>query len=662
MSTHYLYIKKSYISSPLAFVLNIILVYIIYGICRIEYVAENWQTFSQGLLDNSLRDLLVGSWKFDTSAILYTNALYALMMLFPCHLKEKDAWQTAAKWVFVIVNSLGIVMNLADSVYFKYTGRRTTATVFSEFRNENNLSDVFGAELINHWYLVLLGIILIACLIILYVRPEGRLRIAGTKDCLSYYSIHITAFLLFIPLMIFGMRGGATTAVRPITISNANQYVNRPSEAAAILNTPFSFIRTTGKKTFSNPCYFSKEELDKIYSPVHLPADSLTLRKKNVVVLIVESFGREYIGRYNEQLEGGGYKGYAPFIDSLYEHCLSFDYTFCNGRKSIDGMPSILSSIPMFVEPFFLTSASMNEVSGIAGELAKKGYYTAFFHGAENGSMGFQAFARTTGFKDYFGRTEYDADQRFDGEDDFDGTWAIWDEPFMQFYGTKMSEMKEPFMTAIFTASSHHPYTIPEKYKDVYPEEGGNAIHKCIRYTDMALRRFFEYAGRQPWYDNTLFVFTSDHTNLPDHAEYKTDLGIFCAPILFFDPSGEIHSERRHCIAQQIDIMPTVLSFLGYDRPYISFGIDLLTTKDEDTWAVNYNNGVYQYVKGDYMLQFDGQETKALYNIKEDWMLKKNLKGKMHKGSDVQKTMERELKAVIQSYMERMTEDKLTGG
>lgn len=100
-------------------------------------------------------------------------------------------------------------------------------------------------------------------------------------------------------------------------------------------------------------------------------------------------------------------------------------------------MPSILSSIPMFVEPFFLTPASMNNVSGLAGELKKEGYYSAFFHGAENGSMGFQAFARTTGFTDYFGRTEYDADKRFDGDKDFDGTWAIWDEPFMQFYATK---------------------------------------------------------------------------------------------------------------------------------------------------------------------------------------------------------------------------------
>ena len=646
--------NHSIASTLRAFVLNILLIYIIYGVCRLEYVVENWSTFSQGLLENSWKELFTGCWKFDTSAILYTNILYILMMLFPCHLKEKEVWQKASKWVFVIVNSICLSVNLIDSVYFKYTGRRTTATVFSEFSNENNLANVFGTELLNHWYLVLLGIVMIFSLVFLYRKPKGDVRLFG-REYLRYYFLHILFFSAFIPIAISGMRGGATTAVRPITISNANQYVNKPTEAAVILNTPFSMIRTIGKKTFVNPEYFSEKELDAIYTPVHQVPDSVYFKPKNVVVLIVESFGREYIGKYNETLEGGKYKGYAPFIDSLHDRSLSFDYTFCNGRKSIDGMPSILSSIPMFVEPFFLTSASMNKVSGIAGELSKKGYYTAFFHGAENGSMGFQAFARATGFKDYFGRTEYDADKRFGGEDDFDGTWAIWDEPFLQFYATKMSEMQEPFMTAVFTASSHHPFVVPEQYKDIYKEEGNNVIHKCIRYTDHTLEKFFEYASKQSWYNNTLFVFTSDHTNLSDHAEYKTDLGLFGGPILFFDPSGEIKPERRHCIAEQIDIMPTVLGYLGYDKPYVAFGRNLLATEDADTWAVNYNNGIYQFVKGDYVIQFDGEEVKAVYNYKTDWMLRNNLKGK----TSIEAEMEKNIKAIIQSYMMRMNGDKL---
>ena len=451
------------------------------------------------------------------------------------------------------------------------------------------------------------------------------------------------------------MRGGATTAVRPITISNAAQYVARPSEAAVILNTPFSLIRTIGKSVFVTPRYFeSEEELEKVYTPVQTSSsqgDSL-----NVVVLIVESFGREYIGALNETLEGGSYHGYTPFVDELCDSSATFRWSFCNGRKSIDGMPSILSGIPMFVEPFFLTPASMNDVGGLAQALSEKGYETAFFHGAENGSMGFQAFARKTGFQRYFGRTEYNADPRFDGDKDFDGMWAIWDEPFLQFFAMKMSELQEPFMTAVFTASSHHPYEIPEEYRDTFPEEGV-VIHKCIRYTDHALRRFFETARRQPWFQNTLFVLTSDHTNLSDHAFYQTDIGGFCSPILFYDPSRRlVEPGRRSSIAQQTDILPSVLGLLGYDRPFVAFGCDLFHTPADSTWAVNYNNGVYQYVKHDLLLQLDGTsgQARAVYEL-SDSLLQHNLLNQRPE----QPQMERELRAIIQQYMSRMNEDRL---
>ena len=215
-----------------------------------------------------------------------------------------------------------------------------------------------------------------------------------------------------------------------------------------------------------------------------------------------------------------------------------------------------------------------------------------------------------------------------------------------------MSEMKEPFMTAVFTASSHHPYVVPEKYRERFPEEGIE-IHKCIRYTDMALGKFFRSASRQPWFKNTIFVLTSDHTNLSDHDYYQTDIGGFCSPIIIYEPAAEtgiIHDK----IAQQIDILPTVLGMLHYPKPYFAFGIDVLNTPADDTWAVNYLNGIYQYVKHGHVLQFDGQHTKAVYAL-SDSLMQHDLKGRLPQ----QPQMERELKAIIQQYMLRMTQDRL---
>ena len=635
-----------------ATIINLLIAYGVYFLARVIYFLENYSYFSQNLSFSHVMEMLEGGLVFDTSAILVTNIPYIVMMLFPIHLKENATYHKICRAVYLFINGLAFAMNLCDAVYFRFTMRRTTGTIFSEFSNEGNLGSIFFTETIRHIYLLVLFVIIVWGIYRLYrmTNLKSKSFIWWHYDLATLLSLAAVA-----PFVVAGIRGGFATAVRPITISNANQYVDRPVEAALVLNTPFSIYRTIDMDVFVVPEYFSDEqEMANVYLPVHVPCDTVPMTKKNVVVLIVESFGREYIGALNKNLENGQYKGYTPNIDSLISNSITFTRSFCNGRKSIDGMPSILSSIPMFVEPFFLTPSSMNHVSGIASLLADEGYQTAFFHGAQRGSMGFMAFARSTGFQEYYGREDYDEDSRFGGDDDFDGMWAIWDEPFLQYYATKMSEMKEPFMTAIFTASSHHPYEIPEKYKAVFPEEG-IIMHKCIRYTDMALGKFFATASKQPWFKNTIFVLTSDHTNMSDHEYYQTDLGSFCSPIIIYEPGNlERQPEMQDKIAQQIDILPTVMGMLHYQKPYFGFGLDLFNTPAEDTWAVNYLNDIYQYVKYGYVLQFDGQQTKAVYSL-TDSLMQHDVKGKVTQ----QQKMEQELKAIIQQYMSRMTQDRL---
>lgn len=614
-----------------SFLWNLFLVYLLYMVCRVVYVCEFWDLYAAGWDQLSVGQLLCGGLRFDTSAILYTNALYVLLVLLPLPKKwlASRGYQLATKILFVVVNALMLCINLFDTVYSRYTGRRTTWTFFSEFSNEGNLGSIVGIELCRHWYLVLLGLAFIFLLIKCYRHPRHF------HSTLWHYLSQSLLLLAFVPLSVIGMRGGASTAIRPITISNANQYVNDPSQAAIVLNTPFSLIRTMGKTTFVDPAYFSAEELDQIYTPTHYSPFTdhhSQFTDYNVVVLIVESLAKEYIGFYND------YPCHTPFLDSLIGQSLTFRESFANGRKSIDAMPSVLSGIPMFVEPFFVTNYSLNNVSGIAGELAKVGYYTAFFHGAENGSMGFQAFARTSGFADYYGRTEYDADSRFGGEKDFDGTWAIWDEEFLQYYATKMGEIKQPFMTAVFTATSHHPFVVPERYQQPLHVDG-HPMYTCIRYVDQALRKFFATARTMPWYDNTLFVITADHTNISERPEYNSPMGTYSVPIILFDPSGQLPRGVSDAVAQQTDIMPTILGALGYQRPYMAFGVDLLHTPADQTWAVNYNNGVYQYYIHGRLIRFDGEKVLT---------------------PDSDSADVRKLKAIIQSYMQRMIGNRLS--
>ena len=635
------------LTPPLAMLCNLVLAYLLYFVCRVVYILEFWDIYSTGWGQLSVASLLRGGFVFDTSAILYTHLLYAAMLLLPWPRKwyASRGWHITAKSIYVVTNILMLSINLVDTVYSRYTGRRTTWTFFSEFANEGNLGNIFFIELLHHWYLLLIGILFLIVLILFYrpVKPIAKPA--------AHYITHSLATLLFLPLSVIGMRGGASTAIRPITISNANQYVNQPSEAAIVLNTPFSLIRTIGKTTFTDPQYFTEEKLNSLYTPIHkgktaAPANSQfsilnSQLKKNVVILIVESLAREYVGFYNS------YPCHTPFLDSLISHSLTFSQSYANGRKSIDAMPSILSGIPMFVEPFILTSYSLNNVSGIAGELSKVGYSTAFFHGAENSSMGFQAFARSSGFAQYYGRTEYNADPRFNGDDDFDGTWAIWDEEFLQFYAQQLATMPQPFCTALFTATSHHPFVVPQRYRQRFHQEG-HPMYTCIRYVDHALQHFFHTASQMPWYQNTIFVITADHTNHTERPEYANPLGNYSVPIIIFDPSATLPRGVSDVVAQQTDIMPTLLNLVGYPYPYIAFGIDLLSTSVDDSWALHYNNGIYQFVRHNRALFFDGEQAVGYQSLIPDTLPPTD------NTDDLQL-----LKAIVQSYMQRMVDNRL---
>ena len=637
------------ISAPWAVAWNILLLYLAYSVTRVAFLLENLSIYQHIFDSGKFCDIVLGSLYFDTSAIAYTNALYLLLVLFPCHLKENRTYQHFCKGLYLVVNGLCLATNLGDAVYYQYTARRTTVAFFNEFGADDKLGSIVGYEFMRHWYLVLLFLMLVLFLYKCYKTPVSKTRPFGL-----YYFRQIAALLIYGVLCWGGMRGGFWDN-RPIKVSTANQFISKPNDASLILNTPFSLLRTIGKKTYHRPAYFtSADELEKVYSPIHhtLTSHPSSLSPKNVVVIFLESFGREYFGAYNRDILPG-YKGYTEFLDSLIDHSVTFRYSYANGRASIDAMPSALCGVPMFVESFVAGPYANNHLDGMAGYLSSMGYQTAFFHGAPASSLGFQGFCKATGFHQCFSQEDFEADPHTEGRAAYDNWWGIWDEPFLQYFKMKMDGMKQPFMTTLFTLTSHHPFHVPDAYKDRFVEEE-LPIHKSIRYTDHALRRFFNEASKTKWFKNTVFVLTGDHTNASNHAAYKSAINQFSTSLIIYDPSGDIAPGMREGIAQQTDILPTILGIVGYDKPYLAFGCDLLNTPQRDLWAINYLDGTYQYCKGDYVLQFDGEKTIGLYRL-TDYVMKHNLKGSIAEETQ----MEREIKAVIQQYVDRMIDNQL---
>ncbi len=633
--------RSGYSRSLAAVVVNIALSFALFFTARLLYYLLNFSLFGQ-TSPSELLSIARGGVLFDLAAVAYINLIYILLMLLPLHLKERGGYQSLTKWIFLSLNIVAFISNIADAIYYPFTKRRTTSTLFNEFGNDGGVVKVIFDAILANWFVIAICVALLYLFTRLYRKPQGSPTVGSLW---LYYPLQLLYLLSAITLSVLCMRGGIGADVRPITISNAAQYVENPNDVALVLNTPFSMIRTIGKVSFKDPHYFAtEEELEAIFTPLK-EASAATPQAQNVVILIVESFGREYIGALHDNPARASY---TPFLDSLIGESLSFDHSFANGLKSIDAMPSILSSIPMFVEPYFVTPASVNSLSGVAAELRKMGYHTSFFHGAARGSMGFQAFANATRFEEYYGREDYNNDAHFDGR------WAIWDEEFLQYYASMLSTFEPPFASALFTASSHHPFKVPAHYEGRF-DKGTIPIHQCVGYTDNALRLFFESASKQPWFDNTLFVITADHTSLTAYPEEQNALSVFNVPIILYHPNSTLKG-RSEVIAQQIDIMPTVLNYLGCGSAHLSFGFDLLSTPAAESYAVNYYNGLYQYFEGELMLQFDGERSVALYNFKEDKLLSTNL---VESHAKERAWMEQRVKAIIQQYMGRMERDEL---
>ena len=626
--------------------LNLLLVMALYTLSRVFFYWINIDLYPN--VDGAhLIEMLMGGWRFDLTALLYLNSLYILLLLFPLPIKirNNEHYIRVANYSFYIPNIIGLIANCMDMVYVRFTDRRTTCTLFTEFQNDGNLIQIILQSAGQYWYVTVFGIAIITLLV---VASRKTWQIKTPSKSWIYFVANSVLMLVSIYFVVIGIRGGFGKYTRPITISNAMQYANTPQETAILLNTPFSLMKSLENTTYVHPHYFSNDEAEKIFSPIHIDEieENGRLGKTNIVIVILESFSKEYIGFYNQHI--AEFKGYTPFLDSLLAHSITYTHSFASGRKSIDAMPSVLSSIPMLIEPYIVTPYSTNAVSSLAACLREKGYATAFFHGAPNGSMGFQAYARSAGFDQYFGMNEYD------GIEAFDGTWAIWDEEFLQYYVRTMSQMQEPFMTAVFTASSHHPFRVPERYKGVFPA-GKKPIHPCVGYTDHALRKFFSYAQQQDWYENTLFVITADHTNQVTMQEYATAKGLFEVPIAFYSPQwnkGILHEQGA---VSQTDIMPSVLAYLGYQEPFFAFGEDILTKNKENPWAVCYNHPAYQLLSDSLLLQFDGRKTYAVYNYQNDPLLQNNIAYETDYSA-----MERYLRAYIQQYIFRLTTNQLT--
>ncbi len=617
-------------------VARIAVVYVALALCRIVFFAVNADML--GPVDaGDFWNIASGSLRFDSASVCYAFSLFMFLSLLPLRCRVSRSYQALLFVVWFLPAVVTVVLNMADAVYFRGARKRFTFDDLHFLRDGDNNGAIVLQALGENILVIALALLFIMGMVAAYRRikvdPSTEFR-----RPVVFYTVNTVLLALAVFLSVGAIRGGYTRTTRPITLSNAAEWVSSPSQSALVLSNPFCVIRTMGNKTVEVTEFFASEVCDSIFSPYHAPSATGGMSRRNIVLFVLESFSREHSAFLNPGLYDNG--GYTPFLDSLMEHSLLFANAYSGGRKSIDALPSIMASIPSYVTPFVLTPQALGRIDGLPALLSREGYRTDFFCGSPRSSMGFVAFCNHIGVENHHTQEDYEAEC---GTGDFDGFWGIRDRQFLGYMARVIDTLPQPFFASVFTLSSHHPFIVPD---DFDAPEGFTKEHPCVAYTDDAVRRFFDHARTQPWFDNTLFVFCADHVSSEIYAD-KTCTATGSSAIIYFiyDPlaGGRVHDG----VTGQLDIMPTLLGLLGYDKPYFAFGRDVLGEPDRPAMATNYYNERYLFITDSLAYLFDGRNITAAYDYKIDSLEHSNV---LDRRSPVMRRADSLAKAYHQSY------------
>lgn len=552
----------------------LLLTLVFYFVLRLEFLVWNWKEWFENLAPASLMMAFLQGIRFDLSSLTWLSSIIIAGALLPWSAVSLEIKEKTLKTTFLLVHAPFLVLNAIDLEFVHFAGRRmTTDSLYLLGESNGKWSALWGT----YWLLFILnlGLLWIFYRVIsgwdIDLTSENPLR----KSYARLWGRILITFLILLFLVI-AARGGVQP--KPLEMAHATALSTDFRLTHLTLNSSFTTLHSLQKKRLKRIDYYKNPDELQGFLNGHdagetiLPWDK---KPKNVVLFVLESFGLEYTGLDNETLTLKK-RSFTPFLDSLKTNSLYFENSFANGRRSIEALPSLLAGIPALMdEPFLTSTFQTNSIPSLGTELAQKGVWSAFFHGGSNGTMFFEEFTQRLGFQHYVGKNEYP----HQGDDD--GTWGIWDGPFLNFFGTSLNQAPTPFFAVFFSLSSHHPFKVPENYRDQLPK-GPLPILQSVAYTDAMLADFFKSFARSPWFKDTLFIFTADHTSKSYLAPYQTALGSFRVPLLLYFP-GAAFSAQKNLIdtlqpVQHIDLLPTLADLFTLPTSGSLMGRSLLKT------------------------------------------------------------------------------------
>jgi phosphoglycerol transferase MdoB-like AlkP superfamily enzyme len=593
------------------------------SLTRLIFALYN-HSYYDGYAFGDLFSAFVHGFRMDLAVTLIASLPFIIHFLIPLPFFW---WPLFGKILFVVMNVAFLAVNIINWEFFHFIGKKMT---FDLFAMGGDVQDQLWQLSYHYWYITLM-IGLTAWLLWRYYPKEGTRTLMHSLSKKVVIPLHLLIFII----TAIGIRGG----VQIRSISAKDAFVHGDYKLGVLsLNASYGFLRSIAQKPIIAKKFFKSDDkaIETLLMSRPENHNLLNHRGHNIVLIIMESFCTEYLEL-----------GLMPYFDELKDKGLYLKNHFSNGKRSMDALPSLIAGIPTIIRPpIYKSIFQSNAYWALPYYLRKEGYTNWFFHGGKHGTMGFAAYTNSIGFDRYFSMEDYPGG-------DYDGAWGIWDHSYFNYMLNQLDQIKEPFFSSFFSLSAHQPFDLPEGMEGQFT--GGKLpIHKTIQYSDYALKQFMEKASTKPWFKNTLFIITADHTHELITKKFNNRLGWYRVPMVLYHPEIDLKPYNTERVTQHVDIFPTVLDFLGIEpKQRLLFGRSLLAE----------NSGRFVVRRGDYFIFTDGKQMIDFNNFRHSYQFYE-LKDGVHSFEKIDSTLGskellRELKAIVQYGHNGLIKNKL---
>lgn len=565
-------------------------------------------SYSNDFSDLTFREVLFSflmGFRVDIITLFTFLGLIVLLLAFPAQWVHRRRFRIAMGIIWSLILSVILLISFGDVLYYDFTHRHISNELFN-LANETELifSIAFGSYLYHTITAAIFFALLLASFYKIFSAPLRHERISSK----SWIALLIIVLLLFV-----GIRNSFSN--KSFGISDAYA-VHKTSSGNLALNGFFCSYRTAGANNvthtlsdYNTSIRQTKELLASTQAPFvtsDFPLARSFLPKKksnyNIVIVMMEGWGAEHIDGFTHYKE----LNITPYFKQLSSEGLKFTNFYANGYRSIYGITSLYTGLTLPSGFEYLGSGLELSKLSYLGRIAQdNGYRTIAMQGSNRRSYRIDSVSHLAGFEEYYGAEDMPNVEQVDpGRSPKTGTY---DYNMFHFLHQKLHATTQPFVAFAFSSTNHSDFHLPSKKFERYPHDLKNyygALNAFI-YADNAIERFMNQAKKEPWFDNTVFIFTADHGSgdalneigmqLRPNEKRLPSIEHFRIPLVIYAPKI-FKPDVISTLGSQNDIFPTIIDILGFSEPFSAMGNSLFDPSIRKRFVYLYGGDQIGYI------------------------------------------------------------------